>query len=211
MKINYKKIGLLATIICLMLNSVACENEMEDEKSEKQDVAVEEESDIQTIEEPVSEPIPVKYADGLISEADFEEAMQGVSENTFLFSESTLDNNSFELYHVKWGTSSVWTGIVLWRYEDYLIYGIERFNCGESNSKATLLSKEQGDKFVEIIKNTEIKPLEDIGDEKDLKDGGYFREGYWYSDGEACQIEPLDLEELKLEMIEEPVMDIVLM
>lgn len=51
--------------------------------------------------------------------------------------------------------------------------------------------------------NTKVdnKPLEDIEDEKPLKAGDYFRDVYWYSNGEACQIESLDLEGLELEMI----------
>lgn len=123
------------------------------------------------------------------------ESVSAIPETSFSFSKSEYADIKFESYLHEHGTSSVNSSILIYRYDDTLIFAVSYFQGPASAMETFVLSQEQGDAFLAMVSNCKKANQTDSGSHPL---GGSYTE-YILNDGaKQTVVEPLALSALGL-------------
>jgi len=133
----------------------------------------------------------------IADDAFLSESASTIPEDCFSFTNSEFSDIKFESYLHEHGTSSVNSSILIYRYNDTLIFSVSYFHGPESAMETFVLSQKQGDAFLLMVSNSE-KAQQDTNKSQTL-DGSYTK--YILNSGsKEVIIEPLALSELGLSL-----------
>ena len=123
------------------------------------------------------------------------ESTSAIPENAFSFSNSEYKDVKFDSYLHEHGTSSVNSSILIYRYDDTLVFAVSYLQGPISAMETFVLNQEQGDSFLEMVGN--YKKAKKENDNSNIIGGDYTKYKLNYSSKDII-IEPLPLSQLAL-------------
>lgn len=131
------------------------------------------------------------------------DAMSVIPEGVFRFSEQANSDVGFHSYIHMRGTSSVNSRIIMYRYDDYLVFAVAYQNGSESAMETYYLTRSQGEKLLNLVNDYQKSEKTDNGIKRM---GGDESEYLLTLNGKEQEILPLDLSVLNLELTDKNVL-----
>lgn len=141
--------------------------------------------------------------ESLSHDASMKEAIKIIPEGVFRFSEQDNSEIGFQSYIHMRGTSSVNSRILIYRYDDYLVFAVAYQNGPESVMETYYLTRSQGEQFLNLVSNYQES---EKTDNEMKKMGGDESEFLLTLNGKEIEILPLDLSVLNLELTDKNVL-----
>lgn len=141
--------------------------------------------------------------ESLSLDAAMKDAIIMIPEGAFRFSEHDNSETGFQSYLHMRGTSSVNSRILVYRYDDYLIFAVAYQNGSESAMETYYLTCSQGEKFLNLVSDYQESETNDNGLKKM---GGDESEFLLTLNGNEIDIVPLELSALNLELTDQNIL-----
>lgn len=135
--------------------------------------------------------------------ASMKDAMSVIPEGAFRISEQENSDIDFHSYIHRSGTSSVNSRILIYRYDDYLVFAVAYQNGPESVMETYYLTRNQGEKFLNLVSDYQESEKTDNGLQRM---GGDESEYLLTLNGKEHEVLPLDLSVLNLELTDKDVL-----